>query len=307
MALYGLSRWHDSDKAEVDIVFIHGLRGHRENTWSKYGCLWPKELLSKDIPHSRILSFGYDSAVVHSDTSEVTQGSLAHDATSLCSLLDDERNQTNTNDRPIIVVGHSLGGLVLAQVIYEGERDSESDSINRIAQKIKGAIFLGTPFGGSKLAGWAEVMRRLLDLSKKTDQNTLKNLVLDSEKLQYLRRGFPEVVRKRNFTPAKIAVVFFFEKKMTHKVLVVKEEDASYPGVGEILPIHANHHDICKFDDADDDGYKKVRAKIKQAMEATGTTEPNRGGNSYTVTNHGTITNFSQGDIRIESQNFNYS
>ena len=50
---------------------------------------------------------------------------------------------------------------------------------------------------------------------------------------------------------------------------MVKEEDASYPGVGEILPIRANHIDICKFDDVEDDGYKQVRAKIKQAMEAT--------------------------------------
>jgi len=56
---------------------------------------------------------------------------------------------------------------------------------------------------------------------------------------------------------------------------VVKEEDASYPGVGEILPMQANHRDICKFDDAEDDGYKQVRAKIRQAMEATKITEIN--------------------------------
>jgi hypothetical protein len=37
--------------------------------------------------------------------------------------------------------------------------------------------------------------------------------------------------------------------------------------------MQANHLDICKFDDAEDDGYKQVRAKIKQAMEATGIVE----------------------------------
>ena len=62
----------------------------------KDGCFWPKELLSKDIPKSRILSFGYDSGVAHSDTAEVTQGSLEDEARSLCSLLDDKRKQTNT-------------------------------------------------------------------------------------------------------------------------------------------------------------------------------------------------------------------
>jgi hypothetical protein len=37
--------------------------------------------------------------------------------------------------------------------------------------------------------------------------------------------------------------------------------------------MQANHLDICKFDDAEDDGYKQVRAKIKQAMEATDVTK----------------------------------
>ncbi len=38
----------------------------------------------------------------------------------------------------------------------------------------------------------------------------------------------------------------------------------------------ANHIDICKFDNENDDGYKQVRTKIKQAMEATGITESYR-------------------------------
>ncbi|KAJ9646980.1 hypothetical protein H2199_001966 [Coniosporium tulheliwenetii] len=306
MTQYGLTKWYDGDKAEVDIVFVHGLRGGRESTWTKDGVNWPKELLPKDIPKSRILSFGYDSGIVHSDTAEVTQGSLADDARRLCSLLDDERIQTSTTDRPIIVVGHSLGGLVLAQVVYGGDGAAEGDSINSIAQKIKGMIFLGTPFYGSKIAGWGEVVRRIYTLVQKTDQNTLKNLRLDSKELKDLRLGFPDVIRKRNQTSAKIAVVFFFEKKMTYKVWVVKEEDASYPGVGEILPMQANHLDICKFDDPEDDGYKQVRAKIKQVMEATGITEANEGGNTYTINNHGQITNLAQRDMIIDSQTISY-
>jgi hypothetical protein len=106
---------------------------------------------------------------------------------------------------------------------------------------------------------------------------------------------------------------------------VVKEEDASYPGVGEILPMQANHLDICKFDDAEDDGYKQVRAKIKQAMEATDITKTStvriapfhdsvskvmvmreQGNKTYIVNNDGMITNLAQGDMRIEQQTNNY-
>lgn len=219
MAHYGLASWHDGEKAEVDIVFVHGLRGGRESTWTKDGVIWPKELLSKDIPKSRILSFGYNSGIIQSDTAEVTQGSLADDARQLCSLLDDTRKQTNTVDRPIIVIGHSLGGLVLAQVVYGGNGAAEGDSIHSIAQNIKGMIFLGTPFYGSKIAGWGDVVRRIYSLIQKTDEHTLKSLVVDSKELKDLRLGFPDVIRKRNQSPAKIAVIFFFEKKMTYKVV----------------------------------------------------------------------------------------
>lgn len=125
------------------------------------------------------------------------------------------------------MVGHSLGGLVLAQVVYGGDRAAEGDSIHLIAQKIKGMIFLGTPFYGSKIAGWGEVVRRIFNVVKKTDQNTLKNLELDSKELKDLRTGFPEIIRKRNQTLAKIAVVFFFEKKLTYNVVRIKKKSTN--------------------------------------------------------------------------------
>lgn len=34
--------------------------------------LWPKDLLATDLEESRIMSFGYDSNIVHSDTAEAT-------------------------------------------------------------------------------------------------------------------------------------------------------------------------------------------------------------------------------------------
>ena len=117
------------------------------------------------------------------------------------------------------MVGHSLGGLVAAQVVYSGDRAAEGDSINLIAQKIKGMIFLGTPFYGSKIAEWGDVVRRIVDLLWRTDRNTLKNLKIDGENLKDLRFGFPEVIRKRNETSTKVAVVFFFEKKTTYKIV----------------------------------------------------------------------------------------
>lgn len=48
------------------IVFIHGLKGDREKTWTAPGSIepWPKTLLPTKLPTARILTFGYDAHVV---------------------------------------------------------------------------------------------------------------------------------------------------------------------------------------------------------------------------------------------------
>lgn len=112
-----------------------------------------------------------------------------------------------------MTVGHSLGGLVLAQVIYGGERAAQGDSIRAISQKVIGNLFLGTPFYGSSTATWGDAVRRVFDvIRRESDQNTLKNLKPDSKYLKPLRDGYPEAVRKRNEAGVKLGVIFCFEK-----------------------------------------------------------------------------------------------
>lgn len=50
----------------TSIIFIHGLTGDRERTWTaKHAPLpWIKTLLPSKIPHARIFTFGYDAYVV---------------------------------------------------------------------------------------------------------------------------------------------------------------------------------------------------------------------------------------------------
>ena len=51
---------------------------------------------------------------------------------------------------------------------------------------------------------------------------------------------------------------------------VVEEKSASYPGIGETLPLRSNHIDICKFASKDDNGYKLVKAKILEMLAGGG-------------------------------------
>jgi protein SERAC1 len=47
-------------------VFVHGLTGNRETTWThkQTKTFWPQNLLGVDLPNARILTFGYDADVM---------------------------------------------------------------------------------------------------------------------------------------------------------------------------------------------------------------------------------------------------
>lgn len=48
------------------IIFVHGLTGNRETTWTHKETVtfWPETLLAKELENARILTFGYDADIV---------------------------------------------------------------------------------------------------------------------------------------------------------------------------------------------------------------------------------------------------
>lgn len=177
-------------------------------------------------------------------------------------------------DRPIIIVSHSLGGLVAAQLFVHGEQGNEGSSAKNIVRNIRGLIFLGTPFRGSVLGGPAESARKILKwIGVETQEQTLKLLGVDSEPLKELTRAFANMLNKRRTskdTNDKIDAFFFYETLPTkiglRYVQIVQPESAQLPGCGDNVPIRANHRDICKFTSNEDEGYGIVVAAITKIL-----------------------------------------
>src|ERR1700709_2784469 len=68
LGLFVLANQDENDPEAIDIVAIHGLNGHWENTWrttTQNGgrVNWLREFLPQQVPRARVMSFGYDSVL----------------------------------------------------------------------------------------------------------------------------------------------------------------------------------------------------------------------------------------------------
>ena len=98
---------------------MHGLNGQRERTWTaeSNNVLWLRDLLPQKIKNARILTWGYDARThTKSHTDFLSTKKLYDHGRELVYDLWSERRETETSQRPIIFIAHSLGGIIVKDV-----------------------------------------------------------------------------------------------------------------------------------------------------------------------------------------------
>ena len=80
------------------IIAVHGLDGHAYGTWAHYEAgqpgfeaMWLRDFLLDDVKEARILVYGYNSALLGSNTSVSSVKDFAHDL--LQRIIDDRADQ----------------------------------------------------------------------------------------------------------------------------------------------------------------------------------------------------------------------
>ncbi|MEZ8229026.1 esterase/lipase family protein [Vibrio splendidus] len=246
------------------IVFIHGLGGDSDTTWkSKSGksqVFWP-EWLFEDSPNVCVWSIGYEAPKL----TILNNGmGLMDRAQNISEMLLSEFSDINGE---LIFVGHSLGGLVIKQVLRLASDQHSRPEASKFVNSVSGVVFLGTPHTGADLSKLGNnlisrmLLRGLLLSQPSAATASLERNDPNLRALNTWYRGWcgDQGIRHLILTESKTYGIFG---------QIVKPDSAD-PGLTErAIPVDSHHIDISKPTSKQDEIYKHI---LKFTREKTRT------------------------------------
>lgn len=237
----------DVDEAQIDLFFFHGLGGDGLGTWRAQGQTdpWPSWLVQDD---SRIAVWfvDYDSSPVRAKRSM----NIGDRTVSLLSSL-----KGRVGDRPFVLVGHSLGGLLIKMMVEHC--DSRRDDLLSVMDRLRGVVFMATPHTGSRLSDIATKLFPYLATELVGD------LAVNLPSLADLSARYRDCV-----TDLRLPHLTFFETRDTKVAGRVVSAASSDPGVPFFtpVPVDADHLAICKLRDRDTDVYHRIFDFVQERL-----------------------------------------
>jgi pimeloyl-ACP methyl ester carboxylesterase len=251
---------------ELDVIFVHGL-GSDAGGWVNSDTMfdWPLELGKRDA-RLRTFAVEYYAPMMGSQTVSPNYQALA------IKLFDDLKIK-DVGTRPIVFVAHSLGGIIVKQVLRHAQAKEDP-----IFSQTRAVIFLATPHAGATIAtlgGHLGSAVKLLGTAVATFLPIIATPVEAVAKVaawqlrisdltSQLQKQEPSLLelnlwyRKLKHIDTRV----YYETESFYKVLIVDPLSAD-PGVYDCDPVRAeskNHITISKPENEDDDLFKAVAA-----------------------------------------------
>jgi AAA ATPase domain len=165
----------DTERDNGSVVFVHGLGADPITTWGgvterRPGKLFWPAWLAEAFPEYAVYSVGYDAPPT--DWHGEAQPLLNIGRSILGLLLSDEE----LIKRPIAFVCHSLGGLIVKQLIrFVFERRRSDAKARSLYERVGQVVFFGTPHKGSGFANAVGRFRSALRPSALTEALKINN------------------------------------------------------------------------------------------------------------------------------------
>ncbi|KFA82002.1 hypothetical protein S40288_08003 [Stachybotrys chartarum IBT 40288] len=287
---------------KVDVIAIHGLNPknksdpeHARDTWrtpaGPHGRLWLQADLPEHIPDARIFLYQYNATAVYGKDKDTFVGK----ASELLEAIRIERD--GLESRPILFLGHSMGGLLIKQALINAHNNPK---YTQIKDATTGIAFFATPHHGGdemlvSLGGVATKIALALGFKQGDDViKALKSGTTFSDVMQ-------EHWRHQLLHYDLISFWGAFDN-----IVPPESSRLGMPGDHEnVVKLNADHSKVCKFGSGNDDqdNFKLVRTNIKDLYQkalkfnhARSLKEPDDFILNYPLTSVGTVKTFVQRD-----------
>lgn len=225
-----------------------------------YTFCWPKDWLAVDRPNLRLLTVEYETRLSNwsvgcpYDTDRKTIDVLSKE---LLMKLE----QSGIGKRPIIWVGHSMGGLLIKEMLRIA---NDMDLLRPLVKQTKGIVFYSVPHKGASLAAFGRPISYLVYPTIEVRQ-----LTPGSQKLKALHSSFKDLMFKEGIPLLSFAEGQTTRLPFSFQAKIVPEE-SSDPGFGEfrVMP-QLNHLNICKPNGRDAELYQLTLAFVRDCLAHT--------------------------------------
>ena len=241
----------DANKAQQHLIFVHGLSGSIESTWSveptKAEMLWPLWFIEDLPPAVAVWAVEYEAA----KSAWAGHALRLHDRAQ--NLWQQLRIQPELQYGEICLIGHSLGGLVTVQMLrtIESDRDEWLSRVRRI-------VFLATPHRGS----FYSTIMATMPFALATE--AIHDLRFNAPQLDELNSWFRKFVQHN-----ELAVLNLAEGRRTRLlgillVKVVTSDSADAGLVDKPIIVDADHKTINKPRSRESEVYRSILHFLEQ-------------------------------------------
>ncbi|KAL8382735.1 hypothetical protein RB595_006496 [Gaeumannomyces hyphopodioides] len=262
--------------ADVDIIAVPGLGSHALGTWKSPNSddVWLRDFLPKHAPNIRVLLYGYDTTLANNWSKQSIEDLGATFLEQVIAF----RARDGTSRRPIIFIGHSLGGLLIKEALVRACNQS-NDAYFILSKACFGLLLFGVPNLGLRNDQLMTIVRG------QPNESLIHDLLVDrdSEPSTFLKRLADQF---SICCKGQYRVVTFFERmpsptlkeedgrwqKTGPRSLLVTSKSATSTGVVAVadednIPLNRDHSGLVKYESRNEGDYTVVEARITKFVQ----------------------------------------
>ena len=190
----------DGSERPAKIPRLSSVTSHFNKNTGREHTYWPRHLIPTTLPTARVLVYGYDTNVRHSLETPISKISIYDISYDFLKSLEAERRSDPR--RPLVFVAHSLGGILVKEVLRRSHGfETYHNHLRQIYESTAAIMFFGTPHGGADPRGLLEhIAEKVVKIAGfRVNEQVVNTLLPTSERLRELRDEFAPMARQNKW------------------------------------------------------------------------------------------------------------